>query len=86
MSDKVDYLQRAKEILSFLLKNVTEEFDVSGREDSSNIYLKAFISKSDYNFLSRNKTLDVSLKAIVMAFGAKVNKKIHVDFVVKNKR
>jgi len=77
---------RAKEILSFLLKNVIDDFEIVSKEDSKNIYFRVFMSKNDYNFFSKNKSLEVSLKAIAMAYGAKINKKINVNFVVKDNK
>ncbi|MEN3015240.1 MAG: hypothetical protein ABDH21_04175 [bacterium] len=76
-------VSNAEQILSYLLSLLLSEFHVTGKEDSKNVYLKAYVSKNDFNFLNRNKMLLTSIKAIVMAYGAKINKKIHVDFVVK---
>lgn len=75
--------ERPKEILAYLLSFIFEQFEIKIREDSKNVYLKVFTNKNDYNFITKNKALMVSIKAIVMAYGAKINKKIHVDFVLK---
>ncbi|MCS6956157.1 MAG: hypothetical protein NZM44_07370 [Candidatus Calescibacterium sp.] len=82
--DKVaNYAETSKEILNYLLSTVFSNFSINYKEDAKNIYLKVLTAKNDYNFIVKNKVLLTSVKAIVMAYGAKINKKIHVDFVLK---
>ncbi len=73
--------QKPKEILTYLISPLFSKFNIKVKENQKNINLKVFISKSDYNFILRNKILMVSIKAIVMAYGAKINKKINIDFL-----
>ncbi|MFN4220116.1 MAG: hypothetical protein ACK4GJ_04250 [bacterium] len=78
--------ERAKEILNYILSFIFDKFEIVSRSDSKNVYLKVFASKNDYNFIVKNKILMISIKAIVMSYGAKINKKIHVDFVLARQK
>ncbi|MCS7165511.1 MAG: hypothetical protein RMJ51_04485 [Candidatus Calescibacterium sp.] len=75
--------QNSKEILNYLLSKIFNNYSINYREDQKNVYLKVHTNKNDYNFITKNKILLTSIKAIVMAYGAKINKKIHVDFIPK---
>lgn len=75
--------EKSKNILNYLLSNIFSNFSIVSKEDQKNVYLKVLTNKNDYNFITKNKVLLTSVKAIVMAYGAKINKKIHVDFVLK---
>lgn len=77
---------RPKEILSYILSFIFDKFEIVSRADSKNVYLKVFASKNDYNFIVRNKILMISIKAIIMSYGVKINKKIHVDFVLSRQK
>lgn len=72
----------SKELLSYLLSQIFSNFSVTMKEDDKNVYLKVIASKNDYNFITRNKVLLTSIRAITMAYGAKINKKIHINFVL----
>lgn len=80
---EVSGAENAKNILNYLLSNIFSSFNIACKEDQKNVYLKVLTNKNDYNFITKNKVLLTSVKAIVMAYGAKINKKIHVDFILK---
>ncbi len=73
----------AKNILNYLLSNVSSNYEIIESNTNKIIKLKVLLNKNDYNFLLKNKVLLASIKTITMSYGAKLNKKILIDLVVK---
>lgn len=73
----------AKNIINYLLSNVSSNYEITENFNNKFVKLKVLLNKNDYNFLLKNKTLLSSIKTITMSYGAKLNKKILIDFVIK---
>jgi hypothetical protein len=75
----------AKKILDYLLSNVSSNYEIMENPDTKVVRLKVLLNKNDYNFLLKNKALLSSIKTITMSYGAKLNKKILIDFILKKR-
>jgi hypothetical protein len=75
----------AKKILDYLLSNVSSNYEIIENPDTKVVRLKVLLNKNDYNFLLKNKALLSSIKTITMSYGAKLNKKILIDFILKKR-
>ncbi|MCX7870007.1 MAG: hypothetical protein N2485_00290 [bacterium] len=76
----------AKNILAYLLSNVSSNYEIIENNTNKIIKLKVLLNKNDYNFLLKNKVLLASIKTITMSYGAKLNKKILIDLVLKKNK
>jgi hypothetical protein len=76
----------AKNILNYLLSNVSSNYEIIENFNNKFVKLKVLLNKNDYNFLLKNKALLSSIKTITMSYGAKINKKILIDFVIKKNK
>jgi hypothetical protein len=75
----------AKKILDYLLSNVSSNYEIIENPDTKVVRLKVLLNKNDYNFLLKNKALLSAIKTITMSYGAKLNKKILIDFILKKR-
>jgi len=76
----------ARKIIDYLLSNVSSNYEIIENPDTKVVRLKILLNKNDYNFLLKNKALLSAIKTITMSYGAKLNKKILIDFIIKKNK